>query len=291
VEVFIGFTEGRDNDGHASLAMDSMQQLCGAAFSLHYVLLLAASKFPKQLFEYFVHQMESFLFYYIFTKTPTKDLERKFSVWADELREISDIADLKAQKTRLNQFVAERFQNDMSSKELELFDALKRYTIGSMQQYRTRYLFAKVTQYVEMAFKGMKTPSPLKDYTRLEIEHILPAKPEAELRASFIANNPGKDYDEYKTKLGNLTLLEKPINIVAGNAFFEKKTAEYLKSGNYLTRSITEISTVGKDSSINRINMKLLSFKCWTAAEIDRRQEMLIELARDIWKTTPIDVS
>lgn len=291
VESFISFTQGRDNDGHASLAMDSMQQLCGAAFSLHYVLLLAASKFPKQLFEHFVSQMESFLFYYIFTKTPTKDLERNFSLWADELREISDLTDLKAQKLRLDQFIVERFQNDMSSKEVELTDALKRYTSGSMQQYRTRYLLAKVTQFVEMAFKGIKTPSPLKDYTRLEIEHILPNKPEPELRESFITQNPGKDYDEYKTKLGNLTLLEKPINIVAGNAFFEKKKAEYLKSGNYLTRSIVEITMVGKDSSITRINAKLLSFKRWTATEIDRRQEMLIELAKDIWKTTPIDAS
>ncbi|MCW2233978.1 hypothetical protein [Bradyrhizobium elkanii] len=60
--------------------MDTLQQLCGAAFSLHYVLLLAAANFPKALFDHFVRQLESFLFYYIFTKTPTKDLERNFSI-------------------------------------------------------------------------------------------------------------------------------------------------------------------------------------------------------------------
>jgi Protein of unknown function DUF262 len=102
VEHYIAFTQGRGNDGVASIAMDSMQQLCGAAFSLHYVLLLAASNFPKPLFEHFVRQLESFLFYYIFTKTPTKDLERNFSAWADELREIGDITDPKLQRVHLN---------------------------------------------------------------------------------------------------------------------------------------------------------------------------------------------
>jgi Protein of unknown function (DUF1524) len=221
VEYFIGFTQGRANDGHASLAMDKMQHLCGAAFSLHYVLLLAASNFPKPLFDHFV--LESFLFYYIFTKTPTKDLERSFSLWADELREISGISDLKEQKKRLNEFVADKLQKNMTSKDAELTDAMKRYTLESMQQYRTRYLLAKLTQFVDMEFKGIKTPGSLKDYLDLEIEHILPNTPESELRALFANKNPGKDYECYKNRLGNLTLLEKPINIVASNEFFEKR--------------------------------------------------------------------
>lgn len=104
---------------------------------------------------------------------------------------------------------------DVPSKDAELTDALRRYTLQSMQQYRTRYLLAKLTQFVELSYKGMKTPGSLDDYTVLEIEHILPDNPESDLRTSFAAENPGKVYDDYKIKLGNLTLLEKPINIVA----------------------------------------------------------------------------
>jgi len=83
VEQYLAFADGRGNDGKANLAMDNLKRLSGEAFSLHYVLLLAASHFPKPLFDHFVGQLESFLFYYIFTKTPTKDLgaallERRF---------------------------------------------------------------------------------------------------------------------------------------------------------------------------------------------------------------------
>jgi len=291
VDRYIAFTEGRGNDGAPSLVMETLQQLCGAAFSLHYVLLLAAANFPKELFDHFVRQLESFLFYYIFTKTPTKDLERNFSVWADELREISDISDPKTQKGRLNEFVTERFQKSIDGKEAELGDTLKRYVLGSMQQYRTRYLLAKLTQHVEMAFKGMSAPGSLADFTSLEIEHILPDNPEPELRTSFVEANPGKGYDEYKVRLGNLTLLEKPINIVASNGFFDKKKAEYASSGNYLTRSIAGLSLVGKNSSITRINEKLRAFESWSAHAIDQRQEMLIALGKDVWRTAPIPLN
>lgn len=288
VERYIAFTEGRGNDGAPSLVMETLQQLCGAAFSLHYVLLLAAANLPKELFDHFVRQLESFLFYYIFTKTPTKDLGRNFSVWADELRDISDIADPKMQKDRLNELVTERFQKSIDAKEVELSDTLKRYVLGSMQQYRTRYLLAKLTQHVEIAFKGMSAPGSLADFTALEIEHIRPDNPEPELRASFAEANPEKSYDEYKVRLGNLTLLEKPINIVAGNGFFDEKKAEYASSGNYLTRSIVGLSVVGKNSSITRINEKLRAFESWSAHDIELRQEMLIVLAKDVWRATPV---
>jgi hypothetical protein len=289
VEHYLNFTNGRGNDGKQNIAMDNIRKLCGEAFSLHYVLLLAASNFPKPLFDYFVSQLESFLFYYIFTKTPTKDLERNFSVWADELRSIAQITDLIKQKKKLNDFIQEKFQKNMSVKDAELSDDMKRYSIDSMQKYRTHYLLAKFTQFVDLAYKGLKMPGSLDEYKKVEIEHILPNNPSKDLKNDFNLNNPGIDYDIYKNKLGNLTLLEKPINGVIGNNYFEKKKAEYTKSKFYLTSSISELTKVGKNSSVSRINQKLLSFDDWTAKSIDSRHTMLMNLSRDIWKIVPID--
>jgi hypothetical protein len=289
VDHYLAFANGFGNDGKPNIAMDNLKLLSGGAFSLHYVLLLAVSNFPKPLFDHFVGQLESFLFYYIFTKTPTKELERNFSVWADELRAIGKEGDSDKQKHRLNTFINDRLQKNMSGKDAELSDALKRYSLDSMQRYRTRYLLAKLTQFVDMAYKGLKVPGPLGEYTVLEIEHILPDTPTANLRADFVANNKNADYDAYKNKLGNLTLLEKPINIVASNDFFVKKKAEYAKCKYYLTSSIAGLAKVGKNSSITRINSKLAAFDEWTAKTIDKRQDLLIGLTREIWKITSIE--
>lgn len=290
VEHYLAFSNGLGNDGKPSLAMDSLKRLAGGAFSLHYVLLLAVANFPKPLFDHFVTQLESFLFYYIFTKTPTKDLERSFSQWADELRAIAAVSDPMKQKVQLNAFIAARFDTNMAGKSQELVDALRRFTLYSMQQYRTRYLLARLTQHVEMAFSGSKTPGSLEPFTKLEIEHILPDNPKEELRGKWATENPGANYDDFKNRLGNLTLLEKPINIVAGNDFYTAKQAEYRKSGNYLTRSLVELAIVGQNTSISRINEKLKAFSVWDAKTIEERQELLIALARDVWKAAPIDI-
>ena len=290
VEHYLAFANGMGNDGKPNLAMDSLKRLAGGAFSLHYVLLLAAANFPKPLFDHFVSQLESFLFYYIFTKTPTKDLERNFSVWADELRSIAGMADPSRQRVTLNAFVSDRFEKNMASKSQELSDALKRFSLFSMQQYRTRYLLAKMAQHVDMAFSGVTLTGSLVPYTILEIEHILPDTPTADLRSKWVAENPEASYDDYKNRLGNLTLLEKPINIVASNDFYTAKQTEYRKCNNYLTRSLVELTTVGQNTSISRINKKLAAFDTWNASSIGKRHVLLMDLAQDIWKTTPIDV-
>ena len=290
VDHYLAFSNGLGNDGKPSLVMDSIKSLVGGAFSLHYVLLLAAANLPKPLFDHFVAQLESFLFYYIFTKTPTKDLERNFSQWADELRVLADIVDPTQQKIRLNAFIVDRFDTNMKGKSQELNDALNRLTLYSMQQYRIRYFLARLTQQVDMAFSGLKVRGSLEPFTKLEIEHILPNSPTAELLVNWDDENPGIAYDDYKNRLGNLTLLEKPINIVAGNDFYTAKKAEYSKSSNYLMRSLVELTSVGQNTSISRINEKLEAFSEWNAKSIDKRQAMLIHLALDVWRTVPIDI-
>ena len=178
----------------------------------------------------------------------------------------------------------------MDSKAQELADALKRYSLTSMQQYRTRYFLARLTQHVDMAFSGIKVPGSLEPYMVLEIEHILPNKPEKELSDAWASENPDAIYDDYKNRLGNLTLLEKPINIVASNDFYSAKQAEYRKSNNYLTRSMVELTNVGQNSSITRINAKLASYSVWNAHAIEERHSMLTALAREIWKITTIEI-
>ena len=62
-----------------------------------------------------------------------------------------------------------------------------------MQKYRTRFLLAKLTQFVDMAYKGIKIPGSLQDYTVLEIEHILPNTPSDALRTEFTTETQEKN--------------------------------------------------------------------------------------------------
>jgi len=42
--------------------------------------------------------------------------------------------------------------------------------------------------------------------------------------------------------------------------------------------------TIGSQSSVNRINQYLKVFPDWNAAAIDERQQLLINLALEVWK-------
>lgn len=288
VERYIDFSKGLGNDGKQSFAVESLEKLTRGAFSLHYVLLLAAAKLQEPLFDKFVSQLESFLFYYIFTKTPTRRLESNFSMWADKMRDITCLETQEEQSHALNQFIADYFENNLTTKIPDINDALKRLTLDSTRQYRTKYLLARLAQHVDMAFKGQENRGSLDPYFELEIEHILPNTPSDDLRDAWEKKHSGLNYDEIKKRLGNLTLLEKTINAAAGNKPYSTKRSLYAESQHYLTKSMNRLDEVGKNTSITRINKKLCAFDTWDAEDIEKRQSLLIELIRDIWKTTNI---
>ncbi|HOH98830.1 MAG TPA: DUF262 domain-containing protein [Candidatus Cloacimonadota bacterium] len=284
LDCYLAFIEGKDKDKKSNVNTEDLSEMCGGAFSLHYILLLAIRSLPKELFDSFVNKLEVFLFYYIFTKTPTKELERSFALWAGELREIAQQKDPAVQKDMLDSFVSTRFVPSVQSKQKELQAFLENYSLGILQYYRTRYFLAKIAQFVDRHFTGINDKRTLKDFTVLEIEHILPDNPADDVRNSFIQNNPGVDYDKYKIKLGNLTLLQKPLNIVAGNDYYQRKCDQYKNCRFYFTSSLVETPTVGNQSSVNRINQFLKAFPDWNATTIDERQQLLINLALEVWK-------
>jgi hypothetical protein len=288
VDRYIAFLRNRDSHDNPSVALANLRQLTGTAFSQHHVLLLAAAPCRPAVFEHLVAEIENFLFYYLFTSSNTRELESLFSSWSAELRAIARVPDETAQRIALNDFVEMRFQSSMTARHDELRDALRRFRLGGIQQYRSRYLLARIAQYVDMAFAGVKTRGSLDPYTKLEIEHILPRSPSDDLRESW-TNNGAHEYATYVNRLGNLALLEKPHNIVASNNFFDAKIKLYSKSGNYMTRSIAGLSEVGMNTSVTEINRYLGQYNVWDAAAIDRRTDLLIDLALHIWKTRPLD--
>jgi uncharacterized protein with ParB-like and HNH nuclease domain len=287
VNLYIHFSKNCGKDGNPSDVMKSLQRFTGKAFSLHYILLLAAAPLPKSVFDQFVAQLESFLFFFIITKTPAKELERNFFNWAKKIREITGISDSEVQTQKLNEFVNKYFKNDMEKKKDDLDHALKNLTTDSIQSYRMKHLLMRLTQHVEISFQGNKEIS-LEQFNSLQIEHILPNNPKDDLQVTWGNNNPEISYDDSKIRLGNLTLLESSLNKIAGNNFYNDKVNEYKNSTNYLTRSLVALVDSGKTGSIININEKLASYKKWDAEHIEDRQSKLINLIYEIWKISEI---
>jgi uncharacterized protein with ParB-like and HNH nuclease domain len=272
-EAYVNYLDGKDKNGADNIYLDNIKKLSGS-FRQHLMLLLAAKDLKKDLFDHLTKQIEVLIFYYILTKEPTKEFERKFSKWAKEIKTIDT-------QEKLNAFIEQNLLSDVRAKEAEFKNAFLFFHERSLQGYRLRYILGKLTQFIDQQVLGVYEDRNLDNYLMkgIEIEHILPQTPKKELRESF-----GDDYDEFKAKLGNLTLFEKPQNIVAGNNYFVEKKVLYKTSKFYLTKSIAVLETVGNNSAVNRTNKYLKTFDSWGRETIKDRQGLLFGIAQDIWK-------
>lgn len=122
-----------------------------------------------------------------------------------------------------------------------------------------KYILGKIDSYYRPT-KEMKI-----DFNNVNVEHILPQKPDKSWGLSKEQIKP------YVNNLGNLTLVDKRINSKLQNKTVDKKLPELEKS----TLPVT-IEFVKK--------LKSLKSK-WNEKEINKRQDELCDLAyKDIWK-------
>ncbi len=101
------------------------------------------------------------------------------------------------------------------------------------------------------------------DTDRGTIEHVFPENPDSDAWEDF---SP-KHRDDFVSRLGNLTLLEAPVNRKLGNADYAKKLEAYAKSEYGLTRQIA------RDAP-----------ETWTPDQVNLRQKRLAKRAVHLWR-------
>ena len=272
-EAYAYFIAGKDFNGIANVYLQNIGLLTNDAARQHFILLLAGRHLPTDIFNQFCREIECLFFCYIITREATKNFERSFARWSKDVRAVKDADGLKA-------FLNKTFYPDMRNRSSAFDFAFSELSLSRIQKYRMRYILAKFTQFVEnQAGRSVPNLDPLLT-SKVHIEHILPQTPTTELRASF---DKSSEYDSYVSRLGNLMLLERPINVVASNGWYDEKKTVYRQSGYLLARSLAEKPQVGINSEFNRGVADLLQFDLWNSVSIDQRQEMLSRLARRIW--------
>lgn len=275
-QAYRNFREGKDERGVGNRYLENMRLLGGSAARQHLILLLAGRHLSSDLFDRLASEVESLFFCYVITREPTRNFERNFARWATELRSISSAEELET-------FIKRRFLNEKAKLSARFDDAMGRLYYATLQQYRLRYVLAKLTQHVELAAYGETEGTRwLQSYTSggFEIEHIFPQKPDAKAAEEF---GPIED-PLVSQRLGNLVLVEKSINSSLGNRAYTEKRPIYLQSKLLLTRALSERPQVGANTRIDRAVATIDSFPTWTERDVLQRQQWLADLARSVWR-------
>ncbi len=274
-DAYQHFLQGEDRRGRPNRYLRNISALGGQAARQHLVLLLAGRHLDANLFDILCREVENLFFCYVITREHTRNFERAFAVWADSLRQVRTQADLE-------RFVDERFRKAKRDLSLRFHDAFRRLSANSIQKYRLRYVIGKFTQFVDMKGFG-ETDATIWLARYLEggndIEHIFPANPSQEALMEF----GEADLYELTPLLGNLVLAEAAINRSLGNRPYSEKRPVYAQSQYLLTRSLAKRVTIGAATRIDRAVAELEPFAAWDADAVQRCQEQLADLARDVW--------
>ncbi|ABK77276.1 conserved hypothetical protein [Cenarchaeum symbiosum A] len=129
---------------------------------------------------------------------------------------------------------------------------------------RTDNLTNNVLKYILYSIEyKLQEPRPVKNTPNLELEHILPQKPDK--KDWHNAPKP----DEYKNDLGNVTLIKEKFNKDIKNHGFIRKRDD-VKSG-YKASKL----------EINRLYLN--NYNTWDVKQIEERRENLCKKAEEIW--------
>lgn len=269
------FLNGKDQQGGDNRVVENLRILGGKSARQHLIVLMAARHLAPDLFERVAREVEELFFVYVITREPTRDFERDFARWANEIRAAHD-------ESSLTLLIDRRFAPAKQKLSGRFDDAFNRLYSFSVQGYRLRYILAKLIQHVELEAYGVTSANrSLSTYTSnaYEIEHIFPQGAGTAAKNEFGSHADGV----IDQRLGNLTLVEKSINASLGNKPFSAKRMVYPRSQLLMTRAIGESQRVGVATKIDKAVANIETFTEWNEASVERRQKVIGVQARMTW--------
>lgn len=243
----------------------------------HMVVMLASPGLTESELDYLSKQLESLFVAYLLTRQATKALDLVFANAAPKLRElIARCPDEFQRRIELESFVQSWVAPELQKLNERLHASLDSLSLD--RKTMCRFVLARASMHLDLR-KGQR-PLSVNDYWEYHIEHILPNTPTLEQRQDFDQSN---DYDAFKQRLGNLTLLEKSINSSIGRDYFLQKKGAYAKSDVFMTRALVEHQGVGGQGKVDKAGAALSSFPVWNSESIKKRHSELKLLVCELW--------
>lgn len=235
-KAFVNFSRGLDVHGNQNVYLTNIIAIGGNSFRQHIILLLGARKYNPEMFNLLAKNIENYLFVSLVSREQAKVFEKAFAEWCIALKGVKS-------KEDLIDFVKDYMTPAVDKKRVEFKDRFRSLSQNDIQMYRLRYILARISQYVDNTYNGVKSLTTIDNYAPngIEIEHILPKTClSEEIRSSF------EDYDRAVSMLGNLTILGQPMNSSVKNKPYSEKVIEYGKSSFVLTRSLSKKRMLAK---------------------------------------------
>ena len=270
--AFLKMDKDHFNPDKENHYIKNLRLLGGSAARQHLIVLLAASRLDFEDFNRVAQELEKCMFISLLIKEKSQTIEFNYYQWAQKIRALDGENSLT---NLLSEMAADR------QKKINLFSTFfLELTTNDIQKFRVKYILAKLSQHLELAAYGSEEKYiNLSNYIdSYEIEHIFPKNPSKEAMKEF-----GEfEVEEIVERIGNLLLIEKSLNSYLGNQEYSRKRKTYCESKLLLTSNLFQRTKIGK-TMIDDAVSGLEQFKTWNEQSVIKRQEMLYELAKEVW--------
>ena len=167
-------------DGAGDNHLKNIVRLGGSASKLHLLLLLAAVNMDEQALTHLKALLESMVYYSTVNQIKTNELERLYAQWCKQIREIHTDKELTS-------FINNKIKPTISQWKVNNRSNFMRIGFDSMQQYRVKFILARITKYVDVRRKNGGDASNVAEFYEggIEIEHIMPQKYSAAYSKKF----------------------------------------------------------------------------------------------------------
>lgn len=217
------------------------------------ILMAAKRRFTQADFSDFIRAMVALTFRFnVIANGQSSDLESAFSSEAARIeRGETETARQAIVNLRTVYIPDDRFRLDFGDSSFDTRKTAKRKL--------ARYILGELERQ-----SGGVPPDP--ENESVTIEHICPTNP----------NNGWDAFSDIEVevlamRLGNMTLMQRGANNLAGNSSYAEKLADYRTSAYTITRGLAE------------------NYPDWTPATLDARQQGLARMATGIWRIGQLD--
>ena len=142
-------------------------------------------------------------------------------------------------------------------KDPDFHKAFQKKTVSANNSKLARYILSEINRHYLKSKELIANPNEME----LNLEHILPKKPNNNWLEKFSRNDPS----QYIYRLGNMTLLDSSVNSKLGNRSFQEKSEAFAHSKLEITKEVADYSV-------------------WSPKQIEQRQEKMSKAACQIWR-------
>lgn len=272
---YLNIINGKSADGSENPYVANLRKLAGRARQ-HFPFLIAIKNFSKDMEDKFIFATESLLMAYGIQRMYTGDIESTFSNWTLEAINCES-------KKQIDSFYQTKVEPELKRVGSSAQEKLAGLSEFSIAKQKLVYLLCRLDSFLQTSIESSSIYRDISNsYKGFDIEHILSQSEQDYSKLNFESK---ESLEEYKHKLGNLTILEKALNrAIQDKSFLDKKAAGYQHSNYILTKGIAT-SLPGKSQYAKALaNVK--TFEKWDKNSIDDRQRNLSEIAASAfgWK-------